>query len=84
MKMKTKKTALSLFGIPAAVFYLLLATANCSAEEGNPPPQTGSSDARKPVQGRYFAKKEYQPAPLPKFETAKDKLPSPIFDENPV
>ena len=35
-------------------------------------------------QGMYFAKKAYRPAPLPKFETTRDKLPSPIFDENPV
>jgi glycogen debranching enzyme len=43
-----------------------------------------AGDEPKPVQGKYFAKKEYQPAPLPKFEETKDKLPSPIFDENPV
>lgn len=33
-------------------------------------------------QGRYFAKKRYEPHPLPVFETTKDKLPSPIFDED--
>jgi hypothetical protein len=37
-----------------------------------------------PPQGMYFAKKVYQPSPLPKFEAVKDKLPAPIFDENPV
>ena len=35
-------------------------------------------------QGRYFAKKEYVPQPLPKFAETKDKLPSPIYDENPL
>ncbi|MBN2270875.1 MAG: hypothetical protein JXN61_09695 [Sedimentisphaerales bacterium] len=33
-------------------------------------------------QGRYFAKKHYEPHPLPVFETTKDKLPSPVFDED--
>jgi predicted esterase/tetratricopeptide (TPR) repeat protein len=35
-------------------------------------------------QGMYFAKKAYQPAPLPKFAETKDRLPSPIYDENPL
>jgi hypothetical protein len=34
-------------------------------------------------QGTFFSKKQYIPAPIPKFETARDKLPSPIFDEDP-
>ena len=34
-------------------------------------------------QGMYFAKRQYEPAPLPVFETTRDKLPSPIFDEDP-
>ena len=33
-------------------------------------------------QGRYFAKKQYEPHALPVFETAKSKLPSPVFDED--
>jgi hypothetical protein len=36
------------------------------------------------TQGRYFAKKQYQPAPLPKFAEMKDRLPSPIYDDNPL
>lgn len=35
-------------------------------------------------QGIYFAKKSYQPAPLPRYETVRDLLPSPVFDENPL
>ncbi len=35
-------------------------------------------------QGMYFAKKAYQPASLPKFGAVKNKLPAPIFDENPL
>ncbi len=35
-------------------------------------------------QGQYFAKKVYVPTPLPTFEETKDKLPSPIYDENPL
>jgi hypothetical protein len=36
------------------------------------------------AQGRYFAKKAYEPQPLPKFADTKQRLPSPIFDDNPV
>jgi glycogen debranching enzyme len=36
------------------------------------------------AQGIYFPKKYYQPHPLPRFETTKSQLPSPIFDENPL
>jgi hypothetical protein len=35
-------------------------------------------------QGQYFAKKQYVAAPLPKFDETKDKLPAPIYDENPL
>jgi hypothetical protein len=34
-------------------------------------------------QGTFFSKKQYIPSPIPKFETARYKLPSPIFDEDP-
>ncbi|MBN1422690.1 MAG: alpha,alpha-trehalase [Planctomycetes bacterium] len=34
-------------------------------------------------QGMYFAKKAYEPAPLPVFEKARDELPSPIYDADP-
>jgi hypothetical protein len=34
-------------------------------------------------QGMYFGKKQYEPQPLPAFETTRDKLPAPIFDEDP-
>ena len=37
-----------------------------------------------PAQGMYFAKKQYVPKPLPKFAETKGKLPSPIYDENPL
>ena len=33
-------------------------------------------------QGRYFAKTRYEPHPLPVFETTKDNLPSPLYDED--
>lgn len=35
-------------------------------------------------QGNYFAKKSYQPSPLPGYEAVRDLLPSPVFDENPL
>jgi len=34
-------------------------------------------------QGAYFAKKKYVPKPLPVFGAVKDKLPSPVYDEDP-
>ncbi len=34
------------------------------------------------VQGQYFAKKQYIPAPLPRYEDLRAKLPSPIYDDN--
>ena len=34
-------------------------------------------------QGKYFALKEYVPKPLPVLAETKDKLPSPIYDEDP-
>ena len=37
-----------------------------------------------PSQGMYFAKKQYVAKPLPTFAETKGKLPSPIFDENPL
>jgi hypothetical protein len=37
---------------------------------------------QKEVLGRYFAKKAYDPKPLPKFEELKEQLPSPIYDDN--
>lgn len=36
------------------------------------------------VPGAYFAKKEYVAVPLPTFAQTKDKLPSPIYEENPL
>jgi hypothetical protein len=42
--------------------------------------QASSPDTR----GAYFAIKKYEPqASLPTFATLKDRLPSPVFDENP-
>ena len=37
-----------------------------------------------PVQGKYFAKKEYKPQPLPTFAATREKLPAPIYEEDPV
>ena len=35
------------------------------------------------TQGGAFAKKTYQPHPLPQFAELRDKLPAPVFGENP-
>ena len=37
-----------------------------------------------PPQGMYFAKKEYVAHPLPTFAETRDKLPNPIYDEEPM
>ena len=34
--------------------------------------------------GKYFARKAYAPKPLPRFAETRDKLPSPIYDEDPA
>jgi len=34
--------------------------------------------------GRYFARKAYAPRPLPKFVETRNRLPSPIYDEDPA
>src|SRR5208337_3527513 len=44
----------------------------------------GAQVEEKEVLGRYFTKKAYNPAPLPKFEEVKGALPSPIYDDNPL
>ena len=36
------------------------------------------------TQGQYFDKKEYVPQPLPTWAETKARLPSPIFDDQPV
>lgn len=54
-----------------------------AAENGiEPLPQVDAQHPDRPVLGRYFARTKYEPAPLAKFETTRDKLPSPIYDEN--
>jgi hypothetical protein len=32
--------------------------------------------------GAFFEKKQYEPHPLPAFETTRDTPPAPIFDED--
>ena len=44
----------------------------------------GAQVEQREVLGRYFTKKAYNPAPLPRFEDLKDELPSPIYDDNPL
>jgi hypothetical protein len=54
-----------------------------SAVEGiAPSSQVDSAHPDQPTLGRYFAKTRYEPAPLPKYATTRDRLPSPIYDEN--
>jgi hypothetical protein len=42
-----------------------------------------SAPMNMPAQGIYFAKKQYQPQPLPRWEGTRDLLPAPVLDEHP-
>jgi hypothetical protein len=44
----------------------------------------GAQVQQKETLGRYFVKKAYAPAPLPKYGDVKSELPSPIYDDNPL
>ncbi|HCA81775.1 MAG TPA: alpha,alpha-trehalase [Bacteroidetes bacterium] len=46
--------------------------------------ERGSQDPRQAERGKYFGKKSYSPAPLPVFAEMQSRLPSPIYDENPL
>jgi hypothetical protein len=54
---------------------LLLLGGRAMTEEAAPAPES--------AQGRFFAKKDYAPSPMPKFDDLRGQLPSPIFDEKP-
>jgi hypothetical protein len=60
-------------GILAAVTFLATAAAGASP---------GAAQAQSEM-GRYFAKKAYQPGPLPTFGEMRDRLPEPVYDSRP-
>ena len=66
---------------PVAVRYAWRddATPNLANKEGLP-----ASPFRTDVWEAVFSNKQYQPRPLPTFADAKDRLPSPVYDENPL
>jgi hypothetical protein len=45
---------------------------------------SAQTDAAKEKMGMYFAKRAYEPKPLPNFVEVRSQLPSPIYDEDPV
>jgi len=45
---------------------------------------SAESGAAKETMGMYFAKKAYEAKPLPKFAKLRSRLPSPIYDDNPL
>ena len=53
------------------IFFILLTVINYSQYE-----DTG-------IRGKYFSKKTFTESIIPTFETSKDKLPSPILENNP-
>ncbi len=54
-----------------------------SGPYNTPAAQTVSAQPNE-VQGQYFAKKQYTPAPLPRYEDLRGELPSAIYDDNPL
>jgi hypothetical protein len=48
---------------------IIIGLLNCPAQENA-------------TQGIYFSKKRYDPKPLPTFENTRNKLPSPVFEED--
>ena len=46
--------------------------------------ERGSADPRESERGQFFQKKTYTPRPLPMFEGMRERLPSPVFEDNPV
>jgi len=57
--------------------FILVLTFICKAA-------SGLADEPAQPQGMYFSKKTYVPAPLPQYADIKDRLPSPIYDDNPL
>jgi len=72
------ETANNHFGLRIAILAIAMAAWQLgvffSAETG----------AAKERTGMYFAKKAYEAKPLPKFAELRSRLPSPIYDDNPV
>ena len=66
--------------LPVATMVTLLAVLPASS---NSPPQPSPAAPSEQL-GRYFAKKEYKPAPLPRFADLRGQLPSPIDDDHPL
>lgn len=85
MKTKTKKFMSALFEVLIALLSIFMATTLFASEEQNSSSSLADlRPAKISSQGQYFTKKQYQPAPLPQFESVKNKLPAPIFKENPL
>ncbi len=42
------------------------------------------ADKEAETAGVYFPKKQYMPKPLPTFEAAQDRLPAPVYDDQPL
>ena len=80
---------------PGVGLLLAAAVSVAAAADSTSPSQTGSLSQSRglsnapPIagdlpRGMYFARKAYVPKALPKFEGTRDKLPSPVFDEDPA
>ena len=46
-------------------------------------PADAATPPHVPPQGLYFAKKQYQPQPLPRWADTRDRLPAPVCAEHP-
>ena len=74
------ETARPIKDLQLRILVLILVTVACQrgllSAEGN--------DVGKEVVGRFFSKKTYEPQPLPHFAEMRSRLPSPIYDDNPL
>ena len=76
--LSTMTSAISFRRVHTLAVLTLLAITLLAAQE------RGSQDPRQAERGSYFGKKVYAPTPLPSFTGVEARLPSPIYDENPL
>jgi len=73
----------------ATIFIALIIPmlASLTAYSGEPAVTSGPAHNEPKIvdtRGKYFARKAYDRKPLPKFAETRNKLPGPIYDEDPA
>jgi hypothetical protein len=76
------------FLLAISAFLAVAADSSSRPPTGTPVVAVESSEthpaANHQPRGKYFARKAYVPQPLPNFAETRNKLPSPVFDEDPA